>query len=276
MNRMSRGPDARISNPVDASVEPSELQLSGVSVRFGGVVALSRVDLIARRGEVLAIIGPNGAGKSTLLNVISATVRPEPGGAVLIDGLDLAGKRPSQVAAAGVGRSFQDPPLMDSESVLQNVLGGLHLHVTYSTWKEFLGTREVRRIEMESVERVRETLALVGLADQAARQVASLPYGARKLVDIARALVRRPKLLLLDEPTSGLDRAGQEVVRSLLSSLQTIHSVTTIVVEHHMEVVAAVATRVVVLDAGAISSDDAYLPDVARPYTAPTEKDVAR
>jgi branched-chain amino acid transport system ATP-binding protein len=230
---------------------PSELGLRGVAVSFGGVTALSDVTFSVDSGELAAVVGPNGAGKSTILNAVSGLVRLS-AGTILLDREKLGRQRPAVIAARGVGRSFQNPYLVDGMTVLENVLVGAHVANGYTVVDQLWRRSLVRRRERELDARARMLLDELGLSRFASASPRSLPYGPRKLVDIARAVVSRPRLLLLDEPTSGLDAREQAVVSDTLSRLRATGAMTMLLVEHHMDVVRAVASKVIGLQAGTV------------------------
>ena len=226
------------------------LTLSGVNVSFAGIHALSGVDLEVRQHDVLAIIGPNGAGKSTLLNAICGIVDVR--GQITFNGRQLAGRRPAEIAAAGLGRSFQDPPLIEHYTVLENVVCGAHLRLGYRMFDQVLRRRKVSASERMMEQKAMALLDFVGLAGRAGVRVGELAYGARKRVDIARAMVSGPRLLLLDEPSSGLDGQERDALTSILLLLREQERVGILVVEHHMDLVRATASRVVALQAGSV------------------------
>jgi branched-chain amino acid transport system ATP-binding protein len=232
--------------------ELTALEVRELSVRFGGVAALSGVTFEVEPNSVLAVIGPNGAGKSTLLNAISGLVRQNASGQIVLKGRPVLGRSPVAIARAGVSRSFQDPPLISTETVIENVLVGAHLRLGYGMGDQIWRRRKVRRIELAAEERAAAVLALVGLSDVRHQRVNGLAYGTRKLVDIARAIVAAPSVLLLDEPTSGLDGPERAAVSHLISELRRRTSLAIVVVEHHMDVVRTVADKVVVLDSGTV------------------------
>jgi branched-chain amino acid transport system ATP-binding protein len=163
--------------------------------------------------------------------------------------------RPSAIAAAGLGRSFQHPPLLEHETVADNVVCGMHGLDKYSLASQVFRPRHVARREALLYERALLLLDVVGLSDLADHAVGSLSYGQRKLIDIARAMASGPRLLLLDEPTSGLDFAEQEKVKNILLTLRASGRVTVLVVEHHMDMVRNTATRVLGLQAGAVLAE---------------------
>src|SRR3954452_14512727 len=173
-----------------------------LTVEFGGVHALRDVSLQLNTGEIVAVVGPNGAGKTTLLNAISALV-PTSGGTAQLTATSTS-HDPVKFARAGVGRSFQDPQLIDNATVLENVLVGVHPSHRHSMANQVFRPLRTYRRERDLAAAAMEILDLVGMAHLAAELVADLPYGPRKVVDIARALAGGPQLVLLDEPSSGL------------------------------------------------------------------------
>jgi ABC-type branched-subunit amino acid transport system ATPase component len=242
-----------VEAPDHGSATPLALRVRNVSVEFGGIRALDDVSFVAEPATTLAVVGPNGAGKTTLLNTICGVSRRAARGSIQLGGMECLGRRPLQMAQAGIGRSFQHPPLIDGETVLQNVLVGAHLHMKYGMAKQVFLGRRVRAIEEEFRARAMATLAMIGSAKHADEVVARLPFGKRKLIDIARALMVEPRILLLDEPTSGLDRAERGHVQELIGALRDSGRVTVILVEHHFDVVRAVAQQVVGLEAGRVA-----------------------
>jgi ABC-type branched-subunit amino acid transport system ATPase component len=233
-------------------VATAVLVVEDLTVRFGGIAALERVSFDVRQNEVVAVVGPNGAGKSTLLNVISGLVRGNASGTVLLNGLSIAGRPPAAIAQTGVGRSFQNPFLVESETVLENVLLGEHLWLKYRMADQLWRRSRVRQAEEEGRRRALEILDITGLGPVSDQRVGGLSYGTRKLIDIARAIVSAPKLLLLDEPTSGLDAAEQSAVGRVLAELHRTTEMSMLVVEHHMNVVRTIADRVLGLEGGTV------------------------
>jgi branched-chain amino acid transport system ATP-binding protein len=200
------------------------------------------------------LIGPNGSGKSTMLNTISGLVSGNASGFVAVNGESMLGSAPVVVARAGVARSFQNPSLIDAASVLENVMLGEHLRLKYSMGDQLWRRLWVRRSEREARRRAEVVLTFMDIAGVMDRPVAGLAYGVRKLVDIARAIVAGPELLLLDEPTSGLDSDEQLAVGQMLRELHSATSITVLVVEHHMHVVREIADKVVALESGRVLS----------------------
>jgi ABC-type branched-subunit amino acid transport system ATPase component len=228
------------------------LSLHDVTVRFGGVSALTDISVEIAPSTVMAIVGPNGAGKTTLLNAICGLIRKNTVGDIQVNGRPVLGRSPAVVARAGVGRSFQNPPLIDQASVMENVLGGAHLSLGYKMGDQIWRRRHVRECEDVARRKALEVLDFVGLVGQVEHSVSGLPYGTRKLVDIARAMMCGGSLLLLDEPTSGLDSGEQQLVRNVLEQIRNERKLTVLMVEHHMELVRVAADQVLGLQAGSV------------------------
>ena len=225
------------------------LQVDGVSVRFGALVALSQVSLEIARGEILAIIGPNGAGKTTLLNVVSGFYHPYEG-RIVFEGEDRTRLRPYEVAALGVARTFQNVALFKGMSVLDNIMTGRLLKMRGSFLLEALYWGPARRQELEHrafVERVIDFLEIQAIRKTAAGR---LPYGLQKRVELARALAAEPKLLLLDEPMAGMNVEEKEDMSRFVLDVNSEFGTTIALIEHDMGVVMDVSDRVVVLDYG--------------------------
>jgi branched-chain amino acid transport system ATP-binding protein len=225
------------------------LEVRDLSVRFGGVVALDRVSFDVAAGEVVALIGPNGAGKTTLFNVITRVYRPS-GGAVLVDGRPVSTIRPHDVIRHGLARTFQNVALFRSMTVLENVLVGDHTRTKSGWLQASVPLPAAVTAESASRKRALDMIDFVGLAGQADRPVAILPFGVQKRVELARALVSEPRLLLLDEPAGGISHEEVDAMSRLLRRVHTDLGVTMLLVEHHMAFVMGVSDRVVVLDFG--------------------------
>ena len=225
------------------------LDVRELSVRFGGVVALDRVSFAVDAGEVVALIGPNGAGKTTLFNVITRVYRPS-NGSVLLDGAPVSKLPAHHVIRNGVARTFQNLALFKSMSVLENVIVGDHIHLRGSWLESTLALPSAVGAETAARKRAIEILDFVGLAKHASRPVAGLPFGTQKRVELARALVSKPRLLLLDEPAGGISHEEVDAMARLLRRVRTELGVTMLLVEHHMGFVMGISDRVVVLDFG--------------------------
>jgi branched-chain amino acid transport system ATP-binding protein len=225
------------------------LEVRELSVRFGGVVALDRVSFNVEAGDVVGLIGPNGAGKTTLFNVVTRVYRPS-GGSIGVDGAPVLKMAPHELIRRGVARTFQNLALFRSMTVLDNVLVGDHIR-TRSNWLE-ASIPMPRALNAESAARKRalEILDFVDLGKQANHPVAVLPFGTQKRVELARALVSRPRLLLLDEPAGGISHEEVDGMTRLLRRVHDELGVTMLLVEHHMGFVMGISDRVVVLDFG--------------------------
>jgi len=212
------------------------LSIRDVTRRFGGIVAIDEVSLDVDSGQIVGLIGPNGAGKTTLFNVITRLYKPDSGG-LEFDGKSLLRTPPHRVVRRGIARTFQNVELFRTMSVLDNVLVGAHS-----------ATRPFRADN--SGARAREILDYVGIADVARRPVAGLPFGTLKRVELARALVSEPRLLLLDEPAGGLNHEEVAELGAFITKLRDDFDLTVLLVEHHMGLVMGIAERIHVLDFG--------------------------
>jgi branched-chain amino acid transport system ATP-binding protein len=225
----------------------SLLTLERVTQRFGGLVALDTVSLDVAAGGVTAIIGPNGAGKTTLFNAISGFRVPTEG-RIVFDGQDTRGLAAEAVASRGLVRTFQLVQLFDTLTVLENVKVGRHLHTSGGLISALMPFRS-RAIEREVNDKALALLRQVGLEAQAETLASALPYGQKRLLEIARALAAEPKLLLLDEPAAGLNRGETTRLADLIRSI-TAQGITVLLIEHDMSFVMNIANRVAVLDFG--------------------------
>lgn len=226
------------------------LSVRDLSVQFGGIAALTGINLDVQRNDLTMLIGPNGAGKSTLLNAICRLVRST--GRVEFLGKPTAGRSAAALAADGIGRSFQDPPLIGRYTAIENVLCGAHASVAYGAFDQVFRRARVRQREREVEYRARALLEFMGLTAVVDTDADALSYGARKLVDIARAMISGPALLLVDEPSSGLDGEERRALQSVLSALRAARCVSILGVEHDMDLVRAVATDTIALVAGQV------------------------
>ena len=229
----------------------SVLEVSDVSVRFGGLTALSAVSLTVAPGQVVGIIGPNGAGKTTLLNVLCGFIRPDTG-QVLIDGRHYRDLRPHRLAGLGIARTLQGVGLFDQLSAIENVMTGANCRATAGFWSALLGLPRSGQDERRLRQEARQALDRVGAAAVADARPGELPYGMRKRVALARALAAQPKILLLDEPASGLAENELDELGELIRGLAAETSL--VIVEHHMDLMMSVCDSLVVLDFGRVIS----------------------
>ncbi len=229
--------------------QPSNLlQVSKLRKEFGGVVALHNVSFEVMRGEVFAIIGPNGAGKTTLFNLISGAL-PATAGDVYFKGRRLNLLSPDQIAAQGIARTFQTVQTFSQLTVLENVMVGRHLKLSYSLWHAALRLPRARAEEQRVRADALAYLEMVGLSERADEAAAALSFGQQRILEVARALALEPELILLDEPGAGLTQNEVAELDRLIQRLRE-RGITILLVEHNMELVMGIADRVIVLDYG--------------------------
>jgi branched-chain amino acid transport system ATP-binding protein len=231
-------------SPVSALLEARH-----VTKRFGGLTALNRVDFELAEGHIASIIGPNGAGKTTFFNVFTGIYVPEEG-AVTFRGQPVLGRRPDEITALGICRTFQNIRLFRQMSAVENVLVGMHSGVRLGLWDVLARSPGWRRAEGELWKRAAELLSVVGLRAKANEVARNLPYGDQRRLELARALASRPALLLLDEPTAGMTQGEARSLMALLRRLVREMRLTILLIEHNMRVVMGVSDRVTVLDYG--------------------------
>ena len=225
------------------------LQIKNLSLSFGGIVALSLLDVTVKEGELHAVIGPNGAGKTSLFNCISG-VYPPTSGEILLRGSKISDLKPHEIAKKGIARTFQNIELFANMSVIDNLLLGCHTHMTTGllSCAVFFG-RAVRQ-EEESRLQVERIIDFLEIEKVRKKTVGSLPYGIQKRVEIGRALAMKPKILLLDEPVAGMNVEETEDIARFVLDIKEEMGVTIVMVEHDMGVVMDIANTVTVLDFG--------------------------
>lgn len=225
------------------------LSVKGVSKDFGGLRALNRVDLHVKKGVITALIGPNGAGKTTLINIISGFYGSSEG-TVLFEGKSIEGLRSHEIAGMGISRTFQLTKLFGGMSVLENVMVGTHLWARRGNfWRTILNFPAVRREEVKIYEDAMEILRLTHIEHLAKEKPNNLPHGQQRLLELARAIATKPKLILLDEPAAGLNLHEQDMLQETLRSIVST-GITILLIEHHMRVVMNISDWVHVLDVG--------------------------
>ncbi len=224
------------------------LKANRVTMQFGGLKAVDAVDMEIREGEIRGLIGPNGAGKTTLFNVISGIYRAS-GGSVEFDGRDITKLRPHQVAELGVSRTFQNLQLFDTMSSVDNVMIGRHRLMRAGVVTTVFQTPAMKREEKECREKAMEVLNFVGLRQYARTAARGLPYGKKRILEIARALASEPKILMLDEPCAGMNPTEQQELIGLINKIKT-SGITVLLVEHNMRVAMGVCGIITVLDHG--------------------------
>jgi branched-chain amino acid transport system ATP-binding protein len=224
------------------------LEISKLTKKFGGLVAVQEVDLAVAEGTIHAIIGPNGAGKTTFFNCITSIV-PADTGQILWQGERIERLSPQAVSAKGIARTFQNIRLFAYMSVLENVITGTHNHYRSFVWGAISHNGRYRREEREARDRAMALLEKVGLADQKDEYARNLPYGEQRKLEIARALASGPRLLLLDEPAAGMNNAETEELVQFIRGLRA-DGLTVLLIEHDMKLVMSIADRITVLDHG--------------------------
>ena len=229
------------------------LSARDLSVRFGGVLAVNKVSFDVRRGEVFTLIGPNGAGKTTVFNLISRIYTPTAGTIDFVGPkgqLRLTDQAPEQIAGLGIARTFQNIELFEHATVLQNLLIGRHTHRATGFFSELLFTKATRAAERQARQKVEEVIDFLDLQHHRETMVAGLPYGVRKVVELARALCTEPRLLLLDEPSSGLNVEETDDMAFWIADIKNVLGITVLMVEHDMSLVSKVSDRVLAMSQG--------------------------
>ena len=257
-------------------VEGAELRVERATKRFGGVVALNEASVAAAAGVTHAVVGPNGSGKTTLLNAISGYYGIDDG-AITLGGAPLRGLRPHRIARLGVGRTFQTPKLLNDETVLDNVLLGSFARERATSLEIALRLPRARAEALKVRDEALHYLGFVGLGDKAAALAGEVPHGQQRLLEIARALAGRPKVLLLDEPAAGLSLSELDRLANLIRDIAE-HGTTVVIVEHHLELVAGICRSVSVFDRGRVLTEGAPAevfsnPDVIAAYVGRRAKE---
>jgi len=226
----------------------SLLTVTGLSKEFGGVHAVEDLSFVINPGTIHSIIGPNGAGKTTLFNLITGIYTPSRGG-IRLEEREIAGRRPSELAALGMSRTFQNLQVFFNMTAIENVMVGAHLHLGRGFLASLLRLPSVVRSDRECRARAVELLEFVGLDRYVHADAASMPYGALKRLEIARALAARPRLLLLDEPAAGLNATESREIDEVIKKVAAT-GVTVVLVEHDMKMVMGISDHILVLNYG--------------------------
>jgi branched-chain amino acid transport system ATP-binding protein len=225
------------------------LQLSNVTIRFGGLVAVSKLDLHIGRNELVGLIGPNGAGKTTVFNLITGVYQPTEGD-ILFDGCPVVGCKPYRITEHGIARTFQNIRLFGSMTVFDNVRAAFRLHIHSGIAHALWRGGAFRSEEKDTAAQVMELLEIFGLGKFRDEPAKSLSYGDQRRLEIVRALATRPKLLLLDEPAAGMNASEKVGLMKLIRFIKDKYQVTVLLVEHDMQVVMGICERIAVLDYG--------------------------
>ena len=227
----------------------NQLVVEGVSKRFGGVVAVQDVSLEVPRGAIVSIIGPNGAGKTSLLNMISGFYKPDTG-RVVLEGRDITQKKPSDIAALGIARTFQNIALFSGLTVLDNLMLGRHVRMKSGVLASVIYWGMAQKEDIAHREACEEIIDFLKLQDLRKQQTSALAYGLRKRVELGRALALEPSVLLLDEPMGGMNQDEKEDMARYILDVNQERGVTVVLIEHDMGVVMDISDHVVVLDRG--------------------------
>jgi branched-chain amino acid transport system ATP-binding protein len=245
-------------------------EADALSMDFGGIKAVDGVSFTVEPGEVFTIIGPNGAGKTTIFNLVSRIYDPTGGRLIFLDE-EITRLPPHEIAGRGIARTFQNIELFEHATVLQNLLLGRHVHKRTRFFEELLFLPKVRRFELEHRAAAERVIDFLDLQPHRDSLIVNLPYGVRKVVELARALCTEPKLLLLDEPSSGLNVEETDDMAFWIQDIRELLGITVLMVEHDMRLVSAVSDRVLALDygrlivAGTASAVQAH-PEVIKAY----------
>lgn len=232
------------------------LDIQNVTLRFGGLVAVNDLSMKIKKGSIVGLIGPNGAGKTTVFNIISGFYKPTRGD-VYFQGVKLTGLPPHRICSAGISRTFQNIRLFHNESVLQNVMIGGYLRQKESWWKYLFPFlfKQAAREESQLKARSMELLEHLGLSEQSQTLSTSLPYGAQRRLEIARALATQPHFLLLDEPAAGMNPQESEALLKFIRKIRDDFNLTILLIEHDMKVVMSLCEHIWVLDRGLLIAE---------------------
>jgi branched-chain amino acid transport system ATP-binding protein len=225
------------------------LHTTDVIKRFGGLIAVNKMNFNLEKGEIVSIIGPNGAGKTTFFNTLTGIYRPEEGKVIFRD-QPLVGLRPDQIAARGISRTFQNIRLFGNMSVIENILVGMHTHLKQTAAEAVIRLPSFTKEERAAEKKAEELMKYVGLEGVGNELAKNLPYGGQRRVEIARALAAEPHLLLLDEPTAGMNPQETEDAIKLFRRIRDEKSITVLLIEHDMRVVMNISERISVMDYG--------------------------
>lgn len=227
------------------------LETKNLGISFGGLRAVNAFDISVEKGQLYGLIGPNGAGKTTIFNLLTGVYQPDEG-AILLDGVNLTGKKTIDICKAGIARTFQNIRLFGDMSVLDNVKVGLHNHYPYSTLEGILRLPRYHKVEKEMNAKAMELLEVFGLEEYADYKAENLPYGQQRKLEIARAMATEPKLLLLDEPAAGMNPNETKELMNTIGFVRDRFDMTILLIEHDMKLVSGICEKLTVLNFGEV------------------------
>ncbi|PBP87832.1 high-affinity branched-chain amino acid ABC transporter ATP-binding protein LivG [Pseudomonas syringae] len=230
------------------------LQATGLSMRFGGLLAVNGVALAVNQGQVVSMIGPNGAGKTTVFNCLTGFYRPS-AGTILLDGEPIQGLAGHQIARKGVVRTFQNVRLFKEMTAVENLLVAQHRHLNTNFLSGLFKTPAFRRSEREAMDYAEHWLEAVNLREFANRPAGTLAYGQQRRLEIARCMMTRPRILMLDEPAAGLNPRETDDLKALIGVLRSEHNATVLLIEHDMKLVMSISDHIVVINQGTPLAD---------------------
>ncbi|MBB4868079.1 branched-chain amino acid transport system ATP-binding protein [Pseudomonas nitritireducens] len=230
------------------------LEVAGLTMRFGGLLAVNNVALKVEEKQVISMIGPNGAGKTTVFNCLTGFYAPT-GGEILLRGEPIQGLPGHKIAHKGVVRTFQNVRLFKEMTAVENLLVAQHRHINTNFLSGLLKTPAFRRAEAEALDYASHWLEIVNLKDIANRPAGTLAYGQQRRLEIARCMMTRPQLLMLDEPAAGLNPRETEDLKALIAMLRSEHGVTVLLIEHDMKLVMSISDHIYVINQGTPLAD---------------------
>jgi branched-chain amino acid transport system ATP-binding protein len=250
------------------------LKVSGLCMRFGGLLAVNGVNLTVKEKKVVSMIGPNGAGKTTVFNCLNGFYQPT-AGEILLDGDPIQGLPGHKIARKGVVRTFQNVRLFQEMTAVENLLVAQHQHLNTNFFAGLFKTPGYRKSEKEAMRHAAEWLERVNLTEVANRPAGTLAYGQQRRLEIARCMMTRPRLLMLDEPAAGLNPRETEGLKALIGQLRDEHGVTVLLIEHDMKLVMSISDHIVVINQGAPLAEGTpeqirNNPDVIKAYLGET------
>lgn len=227
------------------------LEVKNLGISFGGLRAVNAFNVTIEKGQLYGLIGPNGAGKTTVFNLLTGVYQPDEG-AIILDGVNVTGKKTIDICKAGIARTFQNIRLFGDMTVLDNVKVGLHNHHPYSTLEGILRLPRYYKVEKEMNEKAMELLKVFGLEEFAEYKAENLPYGQQRKLEIARAMATSPKLLLLDEPAAGMNPNETKELMNTIQFVRNHFDMTILLIEHDMKLVSGICEKLTVLNFGEV------------------------